>query len=59
MSAGGGKGDEGFGFIVSATQGAGTGFTAGGIGGRLHSTARGWGGGISVAAPCQRGATFD
>ena len=28
------------------------GFTAGAAGGRLHNIARGWGGGVSVAAPC-------
>ena len=59
MSADGGKGERGFGFTVSATQGAGVGFTAGAAGRGLHSTARGWGGAILVAAPCRWGATFD
>ena len=31
-----------------------SGFTAGAVGGRLHSIARGWGGGVSVAAPCRQ-----
>ena len=34
------------------------GFAIGAVGGGLHNTTRGWGGGVSVAAPCQQGSSM-